>query len=105
VLVTGGCHDYEINKIYKVFNTGDDVCVWFADDFKGNVRQRDYLVLDGYAGPEAKSAAPDADRIARLEQELKKARAEATDWMQRCLDERRQAFEMKSKIRVLCGKE
>lgn len=41
---------YEEKRIYKVFDTGSNSCVWFADDCKGNIRKENYLVLDGYRG-------------------------------------------------------
>lgn len=43
---------YEPCKTYKVFDTGFHSCVWFDDDCKGNIKEKDYLVLDGYK-PEA----------------------------------------------------
>lgn len=41
---------YKSGEIYKVFKTGTDDCVWFANDYKGNIRRGNYLVLDGYKG-------------------------------------------------------
>ena len=48
-----GTSRYEEKRIYKVFDTGSDSCVWFADDYKGNIRKENYLVLDGYHGDPA----------------------------------------------------
>ncbi len=45
-----GTSRYEEKRIYKVFDTGSNSCVWFADDCKGNIREENYLVLDGYTG-------------------------------------------------------
>lgn len=48
-----GTSRYEEKRIYKVFDTGSNSCVWFADDCKGNIRKENYLVLDGYTGDPA----------------------------------------------------
>ena len=48
-----GTGRYEEKRIYKVFDTGSDSCVWFADDYKGNIRKENYLVLSGYTGDPA----------------------------------------------------
>lgn len=45
-----GNSQYEASRIYRVFATGSENCVWFANDGKGNIRKENYLVLDGYTG-------------------------------------------------------
>lgn len=48
-----GTSRYEEKRIYKVFDTGGNSCVWFAKDYKGNIPKENYLVLDGYTGDPA----------------------------------------------------
>ena len=48
-----GTSRYEEKRIYKVFDTGSNSCVWFAEDCKGNIPKENYLVLDGYTGDPA----------------------------------------------------
>ena len=52
-VIDHGTSRYEEKQIYKVFDTGSNSCVWFADGYKGNIPRGNYLVLDGYTGDPA----------------------------------------------------